>query len=617
MFFWALYFSIAAIVSGQEDLQPRCDELLLFDNFSPALELRTISKITDEAAGQGTVTIEATLTGLSWIGIGWSPNAKMVPGFAVIGNDEEILKWDMFAYSTDLSGLERVPQERQTLLGTSFVQNETHSILRFTKILQEEGELALNGGGRNLIIWAHGLLNDNTIGYHGLQNRGVRSVNFEPCSGGDEVTFAPAGASPTRAPSQSLAPISRAPSDHPSTSLHPTQSLIDCTQFQQSITLDRKLSMDYVVFTSDEDGESYLKARMAFQGQAWLSFGISPLGSPSMIPGNAVIGIPEADDMIFNPGKYTMNDRALAGVRLFPDAMQTLVNAEIYQDKAVTILNFTKKLVEEGELPINSDGTNTFMWAYGFSNDFITHEGRGAFDLRLRTCSATAEPFKNDGFTALDTGSSQQSLWTAHGVFAALAWGLFSPLAIGASMLRHRLPAGPLWLKIHFYLHLLVVGMSLIAFFIAVAAHQEGTPSGTKPAHFTGLLHRSLGLAIIIFSLIQVAGGILRAPAQKKNDDGSVYPKSQFRLMWEVGHKGLGVALLSTCWYQCADGLSLYAANFGTAKLFGVFWIVTGVLSGSIVAVLVWDKWLRGKLIETPMVNSSSKSEATSVSATS
>lgn len=371
-----------------------------------------------------------------------------------------------------------------------------------------------------------------------------------------------------------------------------TEAPIDCTQFQQSITLEQdSLTMDYVVFqdSSSNDGETtYLKARLTFQGQAWLSLGIAPPGSVSMVPGNAVIGKPDTNEV----GKYNMFSTSLFGVQLFDEEMQTLVDAEIFQNDTVTILNFTKRLVEPDELPIVSDGgMNTFLWAYGFDNNFFSHRGRGAFDLTLQTCTGTGGVLDNDGFQTVDVGGTQQALWTAHGWFAALAWGLFSPIAIGASLLRSRLPAGPLWFKIHFYLHLMVVGMTLVSFSLAVAAHQQGTPAGKDPKHFTGLVHRSLGLAITILALIQVVAGYFRAPNPKKNDDGSFEPKTQLRVLWEVGHKGLGVALLAMCWYQCSEGVRLYETNFGTTVNYtAIFWGVAGSVAGVIVVLFVWQK---------------------------
>jgi cytochrome b561 len=567
---------------------PRCDEFVLFDDFAPNLELQTITEVTDATTGQGRLTVQATLTGLGWIGIGWSADAMMVPGTAVMGTDCDIAKWDMFAYTQDLSGLAPFAETQQTLSDTSFIQNDTHSILRFTKPLIEDGELPIDAtGGTNIFIWAFGL--DNEIAYHAVDNRGARGVQFTACEGGT-VPAAPvsdvvcsAATNETEAPSMS-------PTSTPSSSLAPSASVRDCSQFQQSVSLlDENLSMDYVVFKNETDGEHYLKARLTLQGQAWLSFGINELGSVSMVPGDAIIGIPESGLAV---GKYTMTDRTLGGVQLFPDSQQTLVESEIFQDDTVTILTFTKKVVEPNELPIDASGPNNFMWAYGYDNTFITHEKRGAFKLQLGVCTSTGAAIEG-GFTDVDTGSKSKGLWMAHGILLAIAWGLLAPLAIGSSMLRKFLPAGPLWLTIHFYTNVLVLVLTLISFIIAVIATQQQTPSGASPRHFQNGAHTAIGLAVMILVIVQAAGGYFRAPAPKKNPDGSVQDKAPIRVLWEFVHKGLGLGLLILCWYQVADGLELYANFFAVNNFSPIFLGITCALSGSIIIVYIYDKYFR------------------------
>jgi hypothetical protein len=162
---------------------PRCDEFVRFDDFAENIELQTITEVTDATTGQGRITVQATLTGLGWIGIGWSADGMMIPGVSVMGTDCNIAKWNMNAYSyIDLEGVKPFPESQQTLSDTSFIQNETHSILRFTKPLIEDGELPLDatGNGNNIFLWAYGT--NNFIGFHNAQ--GTREVPLTACEGG-------------------------------------------------------------------------------------------------------------------------------------------------------------------------------------------------------------------------------------------------------------------------------------------------------------------------------------------------------------------------------------------------------------------------------------------------
>jgi hypothetical protein len=160
---------------------PRCDQFVQLDDFAENLQFRSIVEVTDATTGQGRLTVEATYTGLGWIGIGWSADGMMVPGVAVMGTDCNIAKWNMVAYAQDLSGVKQFDETGQTLTDTSFIQNDTHSILRFTKPLIEDGELPLvaNGEG-NIFLYAYGL--DNELGMH--KKYGARYVPLTACEGG-------------------------------------------------------------------------------------------------------------------------------------------------------------------------------------------------------------------------------------------------------------------------------------------------------------------------------------------------------------------------------------------------------------------------------------------------
>ena len=594
-----LFLCLMAIPSDAQ-MRPRCDEFTPFPfTFAQNLQLSYISKITDPATGNGTLTVQLTYSGLGWVGLGWSLNARMIPGDAVIGNPTEVRKWDMFSYSFDLSGLAPFAAVNQTLTDTSFVQNRTHSVLRFTKILLEPGHVPINGTGRNFFLWAYGA--NNLIGLH--QGRGVRTTTLIPCDDTTPAptfvaeTFAPTTSTPSLTPSASSMPsdvASNMPStSEPSASPSSNVTTVNCSEFQTSINIDDSLSMDYVVNVDANSSvnEGYLRARLTYRGRAWVALGVAPFGSLLMVPADAVIGMP-GSSVAHNPGKYVMNDRNVPGVQLFPDNMQTLANTTLFQNDTHTIMEFTKRLVEPNEQPLDGNGTNHFLWAYGTGNNFIFHAAWGAIILDLRPCSET------DGGTGeiiiIETETFQE-LWAAHGLLATLAWGVVSPLAIGASMLRAYLPPGKLWLQAHFYLNMAVLVLTAISFFIAVAAQQRGTPDGESPNHFQGLAHASVGLVVFIFCLLQVLGGIYRAPAPGKKEDGTPEDKEPIRVIWELGHKLVGAGLLGMAWWQVQDGLGLYSERYTGTDFLPAFWAVAIVLSIVILALYIYDKNCRTK----------------------
>lgn len=96
------------------------------------------------AGGQHTVTIVYTVPAEAWAGVGFSDNGGFMPGSeAVIGLPDEgvVLKYSLG--DRFLSSVVPMPEERQTLIETSIEQQSGSTILRFTKILVEEGEIPI------------------------------------------------------------------------------------------------------------------------------------------------------------------------------------------------------------------------------------------------------------------------------------------------------------------------------------------------------------------------------------------------------------------------------------------------------------------------------------------
>ena len=65
-----------------------------------------------------------------------------------------------------------------------------------------------------------------------------------------------------------------------------------------------------------------------------------------------------------------------------PESQQTLSDASIEVKDGQTIMKFTKIMKEPEEIEVTT-GDNTFLWAYGSSDDLGYHASRTLFELNL------------------------------------------------------------------------------------------------------------------------------------------------------------------------------------------------------------------------------------------
>eukprot|EP00984_Skeletonema_dohrnii_P036936 scaffold38483_cov133-Skeletonema_dohrnii-CCMP3373.AAC.1 len=100
-----------------------------------------------------------------WIGFGWSPNGNMIGGEAIVGLTEtrSVLKYSLT--SKMASGVTPMPAARQTLTDTSIRFVGSKTIMTFTKMLVEDGEIEIYETGPNAFLHARGS-NGQTLGYH-------------------------------------------------------------------------------------------------------------------------------------------------------------------------------------------------------------------------------------------------------------------------------------------------------------------------------------------------------------------------------------------------------------------------------------------------------------------
>jgi DOMON domain len=156
---------------------------------------------------------------------------------------------------------------------------------------------------------------------------------------------------------------------------------VDCSKYQADEILSSLLRLSYVVNINDSTtGQGTFSAELVYTGQGWISLGFSSNGV--MVPSQAVIALPD----VFTVQKYDLTLKDISGV--LPSPSQTLQDVHVEQNFTHTTMRFTKLLMEDNEIPIIGNGSNTFIWAFGSSNLLDYHKGRGAYSLTLAPCIA-------------------------------------------------------------------------------------------------------------------------------------------------------------------------------------------------------------------------------------
>ena len=163
----------------------------------------------------------------------------------------------------------------------------------------------------------------------------------------------------------------------------------DCTRVIDDNGLVR-LSWDFPF--EDGAGQTLLRLRMKYAGEAWLGWGVPETENSGMVGSDAVIGLPNLPDSRTNPGRYELNGRSLSQIELMPNRRQTLIDASIEQTGSSTAMTFTYILNErERDNPFDVE-EQTIIWAYGFSNTLGYHRDRGRSTIDFTECPPTAAP---------------------------------------------------------------------------------------------------------------------------------------------------------------------------------------------------------------------------------
>lgn len=165
----------------------------------------------------------------------------------------------------------------------------------------------------------------------------------------------------------------------------------------RNLIFDGTLTMKEVV----NPNTNTITIQMTYQGEAWVGFGISPEGG--MIGADAVIGLPAAGEVV----QHDLAGKTVALVT--PWETQTISDASVVQENGVTTMSFTMPLANEGQHGIVADGPNTFLYAYGSSNELGFHRSAREFtiDTALQACdpaTGTTPDYSEGGSAAASWG---------------------------------------------------------------------------------------------------------------------------------------------------------------------------------------------------------------------
>jgi hypothetical protein len=151
-----LNFLFFHAVKAQENDCPLQSEVSLLNN--GGLTMSHVMNPIDD-----TLTVELVYEGEGWLGFGFSSNGRMIGSSAVIGLPDKPLgptnpgKYSLWDHT--VGSVRLMSDEEQTLTDTSITQNATHTTMKFTKHLVEDGELAIDAYGENTFIYATGIVN--------------------------------------------------------------------------------------------------------------------------------------------------------------------------------------------------------------------------------------------------------------------------------------------------------------------------------------------------------------------------------------------------------------------------------------------------------------------------
>jgi len=367
--------SVAAFpTSGPTPAPTEMDEFQLSSDLLLRYKVNVPPSTSMDICDGCTVSMEVIYDGEAWLGIGFSEDGQMIGGEAVVGTPEDgnVQKWQLV--SKGATALKLMPESQQTLSNTKIEVVNGQTIMKFTKIMREPGEIEISTGD-NTFLWAHG--SSNTIGYHAKRdsfelNLEVPTTTILPTPG---LTTSPT-VLPTNQPT--AAPTAGGSGGITETMVCPVE-LATSTRLPQG-----DIIFSYSVI------DDILCGRLESSEESWIGFGISPTGM--MAGGDGIIGLPDGNGG-GTVSKWKLSDEDGARIQPVPEEKQTLLQSSLVQaGDGNTVMTFAKYLKEDGEHEILVNGENTFLYALGSTNDIGYHVTRGMFRMSISTPPPTSAP---------------------------------------------------------------------------------------------------------------------------------------------------------------------------------------------------------------------------------
>ena len=299
----------------------------------------------------GSITMDLSCEGESWIGIGFSLDGNMEGSEAVIaGPGQEPRKYLLGGKWPGPGGVVEMQESQQTLIDSKtrvkWVEGTTGWFplmkMRFTKLLSEPNEIEITPGD-NMFLYAQGSM-PSFPSYHAARDSFTLTLPSDGSSNSGSVTVAPA------APEMQI------------------------TELSSECTLKHVVNVPAYT-TRDVCEDCSITMELTCDSEGWVAIGFSIDGF--MPRSEAVVGIPGR-----NPEKYYLKRRSMNKIFRLPNQAQTLTDASVTVDDGETVMRFTKLLNEPNEIPINQE--LYFLFAHGNGN-FGYHgpNSRGSVRLNL------------------------------------------------------------------------------------------------------------------------------------------------------------------------------------------------------------------------------------------
>lgn len=336
--------------------------------------------------------------------------------------------------------------------------------------------------------------------------------------------------------------------------------------YQHMIEIEPKFFLHWNDPDTSKDSVAF---QVVYYGTGWIALGFSHSTEGVMVGSDAIIGLPSNGKVQY----YELKSKDVRGIQQkSPEAQKTVTGHFISQSSTKTVMSFTKAF--NGNIDAFQfipKGINTFLYAYGTSNELGYHSGRGMFQLDFsaysistnQTDAATKLGLSTTNETFTKTPPDSTKLIKAHGALATIAFLVTVPIASSAVILREATYLKQRWYCLH-------MGLNIFAWCSAVAAVSCAITAVSRSSrgHFTNR-HEILGIIIIVALTFHIVGALCR-PAQDSPENHSTCTK---RRCWKRFHQCLGVLILVFGLAQVYDGMLMVQHTYDVKlNLTAFFW---------------------------------------------